>query len=111
MNRDEINQLLTERVFGECWGYPIPPSNQICSKCDKEIYIAKHHKRRQDFFTNAGCMELWLKIQEMRWFEEFGNKYYLTPACGMTTAHQLEYFIHPDVLAPAVAEFLREREE
>lgn len=63
-----------------------------------------------DFFTNEGCMTLWLKIQEMDWFR-FNQK---TLKNGFLESLPNNHYnwcvpikiIRPDHLAPAVYEFL-----
>ena len=116
MRNQEINKYLTEKVFEECW-HEWEHVKWFhmwvwrCTGCENEQYMLyeddpNKHTRYQtyDFFTNEGCMRLWLKIQECEWWESF---WYDPDLCGQ---HEDVWFIHPDRLAPAVYEFLKERE-
>ena len=106
MNKSEINQYLTEQVFDECWHEfeENPTFRTIHWKC---ILCGKVDVSQNNFFTNEGCMTLWLKIQEMDWFALFEFK---QTGQIMLASLRMNRYIHPDRLAPAVYKFLKERE-
>ena len=104
MDKQKINQYLTEQVFGECW-HDIKDGGFTCLKCHKFLGQRFVFGKNKDFFTNEGCMELWLKIQEMDWFFELTRHlYWYDPYAGVSCILQ---DIHPDHLAPAVYKFLK----
>ncbi len=89
MDKQKVNKYLTEKLFNACW-----------YECDAGKFNY-HLPTNKDFFTNADCMTLWLKIQEMDWFMTFEEQYWCFCGC-------LDYdIIHPDRLAPAVYEFMK----
>ena len=110
-DKEAINKYLTEEVLkGKHWNsignkhYYFIPDFMGYQISDPELML--------NFFTNEGCMRLWLKIQEMDWFEDFfddlngmvSNEFYWARSI-------LRYFIRPDRLAPAVYRFLKEKEK
>ena len=66
--------------------------SEVCCKCSEEKPV-----EFKDYFTNEGCMELWLEIQKKDWIEYF-----------IHTDRNILDTIHPDRLATAVYEFLNE---
>ena len=119
MDETETNKLLTKEVFDECWHEWewFKHHKHKCIKCKKDAEYIDYSKLlivpQPDFFSLEGCMKLFLKIQEMEWFDEF-TKEYGDYECGLPfTDSPIFWFkaslIHPDSLAPAVAEFLKGR--
>ena len=108
MNKLAINQYLTEQVFKDCWhGFYTDEVSTYCIKCNRSKLVLEHmHElNRYDFFTNEGCMQLWLEIQKKDWFLVFlektrGRRQYEFIQVGI---------IHPELLAPAVENFLKGR--
>jgi len=93
--KTKINKYLTEKVFSKCW-HEWNENRNGCT-CGKSIAPCFN----QDYFSNEDCMDLWLKIQEMDWFSDF-----------WIIHGDFEYpdVIHPNVLASAVYEFLKDKD-
>ena len=110
----EINKYLTEEVFDECWHDCCMSTNcRICGKTDDPRY-SPIIDQRKDFFTTYDCMVLWLKIQEMDWFDAFIDHHSESEIefiHGRMSIYQNWWIelIHPDRLAPAVCQFLKNR--
>ena len=114
MLKTEINKYITEQVFEECWHKfrlvykkwdEGKEESEICYKCSEDKPV-----EFKDFFTNEGCMELWLKIQKKDWFTSFLDSVN-SPDYHWSNCHNLIIdtdIIHPDHLALAVYEFLNQ---
>lgn len=111
--KEEINKYLTEEVFQECWHTVVYPGGKDPQPHCCDCKIAGKFAIQHDFFTNEGCMILWLKIQEKDWFYGFWPYVWNSNVTPMYEKRKPIWvcetqLTHPDRLAPAVYEFLKE---
>lgn len=103
MNREAINKEITEKVFGECWHRRENVPFGRCLRCDAP------NTDNQDFFTPEGFFKLWNKIQEKEWYNKF---LYSVGGLNFGTVNAVaDSFVDPEVLAPAVYDFIKGRTE
>jgi len=62
-----------------------------------------------DYFSHEGFFKLWNKIQEKEWYDEF---LWLAGGLNFGTVNAVaDSFVDPEVLAPAVYDFIKGRTE
>ena len=101
MTREAINKEIHEKVFGKEW--------HLYSCCPCGLVHTSEELRQQDYFTPEGFFKLWNKIQEKEWYDEF---LYSVGGLNFGTVNAVaDSFVDPEVLAPAVYDFIKGRTE